>query len=441
MTQFTAVRRAVMSGVALFVVGMALAGNVSAESRFPQPEFDSGYVLPVEDYPAAGSPAREYLDVLVLLAALSAADYFLLKRRSRTGIVLVSVFSLAYFGFWRKGCICAVGSLQNVVLAVSGGDYAIPVTALAFFLIPLVFTLFFGRTFCGAVCPLGAAQDLVALRPKTLPYTLERVLGIIPFVYLGLAVLMAATGSSFLICRFDPFVGFFRRSGSTPMLLFGACILLLGVFVARPYCRFLCPYGVLLKWASWLSRRHMTITPDECIECRLCEDSCPFGAILKPAPDKYPEKRSVGMRRLFLLVCAVPVLVSAGIWGGRRFEVPLSQVNPTVVLAERMAAETAGQVEGTTLHSESFRSKGQPLKDLYAEALSIRARFRTGGMLLGGFIGLVVGLGLIGLSVRRGRKGYEPDKANCLSCGRCMEYCPVGREDRKERLREGDTDE
>lgn len=427
-----------VAGLLLFTACAVLSQPCFAGSRFPQPEFDSGYVMPIQEYGDVQSPALEYLDVVVLVCALSAASYLALKKRSRTGIVLLSIFSLAYFGFWKMGCACAVGSIQNMTLVVFDEGYSIPVTVLTFFFLPLFFTLFFGRTFCGAVCPLGAVQDLVALRPKGLPPALERVLGIIPYLYLGLAVLMAATGSSFVICRFDPFVALFRRSGEVSMLLLGAFFLLVGVFVARPYCRFFCPYGVLLKWASWLSRRHLTITPDECIQCRLCEDSCPFGAILKPAPDKYPERRSVGMRRLALLIFTVPVLVALGIWGGRRLEIPLSQVNPTIVLAERMVAENTGLVEGTTLRSERFRAEGRPVRELYAEALMMRARFRTGTRFLGGFIGLIVGLSLIGLSIRRTRTGYEPDRANCLSCGRCIEYCPVERKGHDGDVREND---
>ena len=39
---------------------------------------------------------------------------------------------------------------------------AVPLAVVAFFALPLVFALFFGRTFCAAVCPLGAVQELVA---------------------------------------------------------------------------------------------------------------------------------------------------------------------------------------------------------------------------------------------------------------------------------------
>ena len=40
---------------------------------------------------------------------------------------------------------------------------------IAIFALPLVFTLFFGRSFCASVCPLGAVQELVAVRPVQVP--------------------------------------------------------------------------------------------------------------------------------------------------------------------------------------------------------------------------------------------------------------------------------
>ena len=45
-------------------------------------------------------------------------------------------------------------------------------------------------------------------------------------------------------------------------------------------------------------------------------------------------------------------------------------------------------------------------------------------MAFGAWVGLVVGVKLIHLSIRRRRAEYEPDPANCVSCGRCFWYCP-----------------
>jgi NAD-dependent dihydropyrimidine dehydrogenase PreA subunit len=86
--------------------------------------------------------------------------------------------------------------------------------------------------------------------------------------------------------------------------------------------------------------------------------------------------------------------------------------------------EDGGTVEGTTDASDAFRATGEDVKELYDEASGIIDRFALGGWLLGGFVGLVVGLKLVGLSVRRQRTDYEADRASCLACGRCFEYCP-----------------
>ena len=110
----------------------------------------------------------------------------------------------------------------------------------------------------------------------------DRLLGSLKYLYLGLAFLVAvrpALARDFLICRFDPFVGFFRGDGPPHMLMAGGAFLVLGMFVGRPFCRYLCPYGVLLSLVSRLSWKGVTITPDKEIDCGLCSDACPYGAI------------------------------------------------------------------------------------------------------------------------------------------------------------------
>jgi len=410
------------------VLALALASALplrAQQARFPEPEFETGYRLPQVTQPSARSLALEIADLAALAAALSLSAYLALKERSRRPIFLLMLASLLYFGFWREGCVCAVGSIQNIALGIFSSEYRIPLTAVAIFLLPLLSTLMFGRVFCAAVCPLGAAQDVVVLRPVRVPAGLARFLGILPPLYLGLAVLAAATGADFLICRYDPFVGFFRMGATFEMLLLGAAFLLAGTVVARPYCRFLCPYGVLLQWMSRLSRRHLTITPSECTQCRLCEDSCPFDAILKPAPAREPESRRAGIRRLGWLLVLLPFLVAAGAGAGILAHAPLSRIHPTVRLAERVVLEKSGRLPDTTLESRTFYETDKPAEALLGQARAIRRQFRTGSILLGAFLGLVVGCRLLALSVRRKRTDYQPDRGGCFSCGRCIPYCPV----------------
>lgn len=417
------------------------SGVVLGVERFPPPTFDSGYALPATTTPEPRPPVYEYLDVVVLLGTLSLVSYLALKKRSRRGIFLTGVFSLIYFGFWRKGCVCSIGSIQNVTLALFDSRYVVPMTVVAFFILPILFTLFFGRMFCAGVCPLGAIQDVVSVRPKKVPSWLENGLGILPYLYLGGAVLFAATGSAFIICEYDPFIAFFRRSGSLNIFILGGSFLLIGLFVERPYCRFFCPYGVLLNLVSRASKWHVTITPAECIQCHLCADVCPLGVIQKPntgsatLPDDVwgfnPHTtvgRREGVKRLAMYIVLLPLLIVLSGWLGVRISPFLSRVNATVSLAERIWLEDTSKVEGTIEASDAFRGTGRPTEKLYDEALNLKKQFAFGGGAFGGFIGLVIGIKLIFLSIRRKRVDYEINRGGCVSCGRCFAYCPVGKE-------------
>lgn len=274
----------------LVTAGLALClHSAGAVERFPPPDFETAYEMPEMTHPAPRAAWREYIDVGVLAVALVAATVIALRLRSRSAMIGLSVFSLAYFGFYRAGCICPVGSVQHATLSVADATYAIPLSVAVFFALPLLFALLFGRVFCGGVCPLGAAQDVALIKPVRVPSWLESALGVLPYVYLGAAVLFVVNGAGFIVCAYDPFVPFFRLAGPWTMLALGGVFLAASMFVGRPYCRFLCPYGVLLGFCSRWSWRKVSITPDECVVCGLCEDACPFGAIHPPTPPGVDE--------------------------------------------------------------------------------------------------------------------------------------------------------
>ncbi len=408
---------------ALLSVGAVPTGKF----RFPMPEFESGYTHPLVITPQPQT-GFEIIDAAVLFLALSAAAWLVLRDRSRRGIFALTIFSILYFGFWRKGCVCPVGSLQNIVAGIADPTFPVPIIVMIFFLMPLLFALFFGRVFCAAVCPLGAVQEVVAIRPVIVPSPVERLLGLFPYIYLGLTVLSVTLGAGFIICRFDPFIGFFRQGASFGMLATGGIFLLIGIFIARPYCRFLCPYGVLLSWLSRFSKWHAVIPPTQCTQCRLCEDSCPYGAIHLPMPQDIPESRREGVKRVGLLLLLLPMAIVVGAGTGAAAHQLLSRMHPIVQLAERIAAEDRGEILIEVPESEAFRASEKTTTELYAEARAVTADFKYGSGWLGGFLGLVIGCKLIGLSIVRKRTDYEPDKAACVSCARCFPYCPVENE-------------
>jgi NosR/NirI family nitrous oxide reductase transcriptional regulator len=256
----------------------------------PQPaSIGADYQLPPVQREAARAEWLYVLDVVLLTVALVAAALVVHRWRRRWMVVALTIFSLAYFGFYRQGCVCPIGATQNVAASLADPTLVVPAAVLAFFLLPLVAALVAGRVFCSGVCPLGAIQDVVLVRPWQAPRAVDRWGGLVRYLYLAAAVWFAVQpplARDFIICRFDPFVGFFRLTGAASMLTLGAALLLVGTVVGRPYCRFLCPYGGLLALVSRYAWKPVRITPDEELDCGLCVEACPFGAIHNMRADR-----------------------------------------------------------------------------------------------------------------------------------------------------------
>ena len=209
------------------------------------------------------------------------------------------------------------------------------------------------------------------------------------------------------------------------MFAIGGILLVIGVFIARPYCRFLCPYGVLLNLVSRFSKKHMSITPSECIDCRLCENACPFNAIEKPTQQKSKENRAVSIKRLIFFGVLIPFLMLVSGWAGSMLHERIASVNPKVRLAIEMKLPPDRLTKSQTVDITTFKSTGNSLEKFDEEVKEIVRQFYWGGWILGAFIGLIFGLTLAGLSIPRYRTGYWPNKGACLSCARCMKFCPV----------------
>ena len=407
---------------------LMLTSGAFAEPRFPPPDFsETQHQVPAPTTPPAREVWLAYLDVAVLAAALGLATWFIYKQRSRRGLFWLGLGSIAYFGFWRKGCVCSIGSPQNLALGLGDSSYAVPLTVTAFFALPLIVALFAGRSFCAGVCPHGALQDLVLVKPVKVPDWLEQALGILPFIFLGAGVWLASTGTLFLFCHYDPFVPLFRLGGRSAMVLTGAALLVLGTGVGRPYCRFACPYGALLKLAATVAKWRVRVTPDVCTQCKLCEHSCPFGAMREPeAGTPAPGKLAGERRRLAGLVVLLPVLMLAGAWLGGMLGGPAARLNPHVALAEEYLATkdaAPAAVANTPAELALNRARLEP-QAIVTKAAQIKRQVEIGGWIFGAWVGLVLGGKLISLSVRRSRTDFEPDRGACFSCARCFESCP-----------------
>ena len=168
------------------------------------------------------------------------------------------------------------------------------------------------------------------------------------------------------------------------MMIFGGCLLLIGLFVGRPYCRYLCPYGAILRVLSPFSRWHVRIPPEDCINCRLCEDVCPYDAIRPPTIPQSADERRAGRRRFLWLLWLAPVLVLVFAGLGTLLAVPLARWHPEVRLAEQLRQEELGTDRATTDASDAYRSSGRPLRKRIVPRSTWRQTLSEAGDLAGG---------------------------------------------------------
>ena len=394
------------------------------QSRFPKPDFESGYIYPEQNYIIPNEALWAYIDIAMLLLLMSFVAWAVIKKQVRFPVTIVSVISVAYFGFLRYGCVCSIGSIQNVALTLANDSYSIPLFVLLLFILPIIFTLFFGRIFCAGVCPFGALQELVNIKNYKLSKTVAGVLSIFPWIYLGFAVLFALTNSRFIICRFDPFVAIFRLGGEFPLIIFGVLLLIFSVFTGRPFCRFICPYGAILGLFSKISFFKVKITKKECINCQLCHNSCPVDAIQPPNKNKIKENRSDGVKRILRYMVFLPVMVTTGATIMYLLSEKFSYVNKEVQLYDMVVQNEIQPQTVQSLELQAFYSQERTVEELAASVEEIKHKFNVYSVIIGAFFGLIIALTLINLSVKRTRKVYEIDYANCVCCGRCFRYCP-----------------
>jgi NAD-dependent dihydropyrimidine dehydrogenase PreA subunit len=101
-------------------------------------------------------------------------------------------------------------------------------------------------------------------------------------------------------------------------------------------------------------------------------------------------------------------------------------MHATVALAERFVKEkdTSPKTGVLTPDELAIERARQVPRETLVEAARIRSSFQVGSRVFGGWVGLVIGVKLISLALRRKRTDYEPDRGDCFACARCFEYCP-----------------
>ena len=190
----------------------------------------------------------------------------------------VLAFGLVY-GLLTRGGLNPnpVFSVRNLlVIVLVKHQLLIPVVAMLVILLLMVWVS--NKSICGWGCQLGLLQDLlhrVNLPKWKPPFWLSNTVRVIAFV--ALVVGLAVAGLDW-IGIIDPFK-LFQFNFTLAIGLFSAVILVASLFIYRPWCHFLCPFGLLGWLVEQVSLFRPRINREACKECKLCVKACPTNAM------------------------------------------------------------------------------------------------------------------------------------------------------------------
>ncbi len=194
-------------------------------------------------------PLRTVAALVLLLTAAILPPAF----RSRSVRTALLVLDVAVLGFWN-GLFLSHARLVGWIGTGLTGGIAEVASALLLFAMAFLYPLF-GRPqhYCLQICPFGAAQELFGRIPvgkwRPSPH-LVRTLTTFRLLLWGVLMLMLWTGVCADWLDWELFAAFSFRAAPPLLLALAAIVLVLAIFVPRPYCRFACPTGTLLKLAE-----------------------------------------------------------------------------------------------------------------------------------------------------------------------------------------------
>lgn len=205
--------------------------------------------------------------VIILLAVL------LRKNKFTNKIGLLFLFLSTFFGFLFFAPMMPV-SFQFLLLQDTEALGApIPMAALGLILV-LVLTFLFGRFFCGYVCPIGALQELASRLPIKQKKTSNQKAVMLIHVFFFVLFIILGIVFSVNMLSFFGIADFFNLNFTSLFVAVFVLLLVLSIVVYRPFCRFVCPYGLLLSLAALKSVFQLTRN-ENCIDCGICEKHCP----------------------------------------------------------------------------------------------------------------------------------------------------------------------
>ena len=186
--------------------------------------------------------------------------------------------------------LCPFGGVVTIYQYATVGTFVQKIHESAFVLMMIGFVLaiLFGPVFCGWVCPLGTVQEWVAKWGKKLfrrrynhfvPPRIDSVLRYARYIVLAWVLYVTAMSGKLIFADYDPYFALFNFwSGEVAWTSLAILGLTLGLslFVERPWCKYVCPYGAVLGISNLFRVFQIRRVASTCKDDGACSVMCPM---------------------------------------------------------------------------------------------------------------------------------------------------------------------
>ena len=188
--------------------------------------------------------------IVALIVVLLGAIVPLFYNNRRLHLVQLAV-NVVVLGLWTGTFV----SYTLFLRVFSGGVSLSAIGALAAPLLMLIVALIYplaGRSghYCANICPFGSAQELagkLSRRKLRITPRVLKLLSVLRNLLWGVLMALLLTGTCTAWIDYELFTAFLYSSASVWVIVLAALFIVLSVWVPRPYCRFVCPTGALIK--------------------------------------------------------------------------------------------------------------------------------------------------------------------------------------------------
>jgi len=221
------------------------------------------------------------------------------KIGEKRTIILLAVVML--FGFFLGSTPNPMESLVKLVKYFNGMEGK-PLALWLSFIIFTIFSIVGTRLICSWGCQLGALQESLYNIPLfknkytwKVPFAVSLSIRIL--IFSGFLVFLLGVGAgvvhnikNFVIYHHVNYFKVFNFHDIAKIALLSFPIFIIAsIFFFRPFCHFICPFGLYSWVLESFALRKIRIKESDCIKCEKCIKACPTNAM----KDIYNKKRKV----------------------------------------------------------------------------------------------------------------------------------------------------